>query len=57
MLHALEPGFGSPEEIAEDTGLSLFRVRSGLRELAQAGLAKQKDDKYELTEKGTGLIG
>jgi len=56
MLRALQAGLGSPEEIARDTGLPLFRVRSGLRELTQAGLAKQRDDKYELSEKGAELI-
>ena len=57
MLRALKSGLGSPEEIAKDTGLPLFRVRSGLRELTQAGLANQKNDKYEITEKGAELIG
>lgn len=57
MLHALKSGPGSPEEITKDTGLPLFRVRSGLRELAQAGLANQKDDRYEITEKGEELVG
>ena len=56
MLRALNSGLGSPEEIAKETGLPLFRVRSGLRELAQAGLASQKDDKYEITEKGEELV-
>jgi len=56
MLRALESGLGSPEEIAKEAGLPLFRVRSGLRELTQAGLANQKDDKYELSGKGTELI-
>ena len=56
MLRALQAGLGSPEEIARDTGLPLFRVRSGLRELTQAGLAKQRDDRYELSEKGAKLI-
>jgi len=56
MLRALKSGLGSPEEIAKDAGLPLFRVRSGLRELAQAGLANQKDDKYEITNKGAELI-
>ena len=56
MLRALQAGLGAPEEIARDTGLPLFRVRSGLRELTQAGLAKQRDDRYELSEKGTKLI-
>jgi len=57
MLHALKSGLGSPEEIAGSVGLPLFRVRSGLRELTQAGLAIEKNDKYELTEEGAKLIG
>jgi predicted transcriptional regulator len=57
MLRALNSGLGSPEEIAKDAGLPLFRVRSGLRELVQSGLANQKDDRYKITEKGKGLIG
>lgn len=55
MLRALRSGLGPPEEIAKDTGLPLFRVRSGLRELSQAGLANQKNDEYEITEKGVAL--
>ena len=47
----------SIEEIAKDAGLPLFRVRSGLRELKQAGLVKQKNDKYELSAKGVELLG
>ena len=57
MLRALQSGSGSPEEIAGSVGLPLFRVRSGFRELTQAGLAIEKDDKYELTEEGAKLIG
>ena len=56
MLRALKSGLGSPEEIAKDTGLPLFRVRSGLRELTQAGLASQKDDRYKITDKGEELV-
>jgi DNA-binding IclR family transcriptional regulator len=56
MLRALKAGLGSPEEIAKESGLPLFRVRSGLRELTEAGLAKQKDERYELSEKGAELI-
>jgi len=55
-LRALQAGLGSPEEIAKEAGLPLFTVRSGLRELTEAGLAKQRDDKYELSEKGAKLI-
>jgi DNA-binding IclR family transcriptional regulator len=56
MLRALQGGSKSPEEVAKDTGLPLFRVRSGLRELTQAGFADQKDDKYNLSSKGVGLL-
>jgi predicted transcriptional regulator len=56
MLRAIKSGMGSAEEIASSAGLPLFRVRSGLRELVQAGLANLKDDKYELSSKGMELI-
>jgi DNA-binding IclR family transcriptional regulator len=55
MLHALKAKAGSAEEVAQKAGLPLFRVRSGLRELEQAGLASAKGDKYELTPKGDKL--
>lgn len=57
MLRALESRLATPEEIAIGAGLPLFRVRSGLRELSQAGLANLKDDKYELSPKGRELLG
>jgi len=57
ILRALKSGLGSAEEIAKDTELPLFRVRSGLRELTQAGLANQKGDKHEIADKGAELIG
>ena len=56
MLRALKAELGSPEEVASKAGLPLFRVRSGLRELTEAGLAKQKGDKYELSAEGAELI-
>ena len=55
MLRALKSGLQSPEEIAKEAGLPLFRVRSGLRELTQVGLANQEDDRYEITENGEEL--
>ncbi|MFP3975949.1 MAG: winged helix-turn-helix domain-containing protein [Dehalococcoidia bacterium] len=56
MLRALKSGLGSPEEISKDAGLPLFRVRSGLREMTQAGLAEQKGEGYEITEQGRKLV-
>jgi predicted transcriptional regulator len=55
MLAALKGGPCSAEEVAKSSGLPLFRVRSGLRELEQGGLAKAKGDKYELSPKGKEL--
>jgi len=57
MLRALNSGLGTAEEIAGSTKLPLFRVRSGLRELTQAGLAIQKGDRYELSPRGVELLG
>jgi predicted transcriptional regulator len=56
MLRALKTGLKSPEEISNEAGLPLFRVRSGMRELTEARLAKQKGDKYGLSEEGAKLI-
>jgi predicted transcriptional regulator len=56
MLKTLKAGFGSPEEIAQEAGLPLFRVRSGLRELTQAGLVTETGGTYKITDKGTELI-
>jgi len=56
LLRALESGLRSPEEVARETGLPLFRVRSGLRDLTSAGLAAPRDDRYELTSKGSDLL-
>jgi DNA-binding IclR family transcriptional regulator len=55
MLRALKAKAGPAEEVAQKASLPLFRVRSGLRELEQAGLVSQKGDSYELTAKGKQL--
>jgi predicted transcriptional regulator len=56
MLSALKAGAESAEEIAQKAGLPLFRVRSGLRELTQAGLVTEAGGKYAITDKGKELI-
>jgi DNA-binding IclR family transcriptional regulator len=55
MLRAIKAKPSSAEEVAQQAGLPLFRVRSGLREFEQAGLASPKGEKYELTAKGNEL--
>jgi predicted transcriptional regulator len=52
MLKALKNAALSPEEVATKTGQPLFRVRSGLRELQNAGLVVAIEDKYGLSETG-----
>lgn len=47
MLEALQQP-ATPEEVAQTTGLPLFRVRSGLRELAQAGFIEEVEGRYRL---------
>ena len=46
-------GDGAPlTEVAEKTGLPLYRIRSGARELVQAGLAEARNETYVPTEAG-----
>lgn len=51
LLQSLETPRGA-EEIAAALGLPLFRVRSSLRELAEAGLVAAEGDHYRTTEEG-----
>jgi predicted transcriptional regulator len=42
----------TPEDISKKVGQPLFKVRSSLREMAQAELIKEKEGKFIITEKG-----
>jgi len=55
-LAALKNGASTPKAVAEITGHPLFSVRSGLRELVNAGFVKQVDDKYQLTPEGSKIV-
>ncbi|MCW4025167.1 MAG: hypothetical protein NWF01_09065 [Candidatus Bathyarchaeota archaeon] len=55
-LTALKDGALSPEEVSAKTGQPLFKVRSGLRELKNAGFAEEADAKYKLTKTGETII-
>ena len=55
-LKALKDGALTPEEVVAKTGQPLFRVRSGLRELKNAGFAEETDDKYTLSKNGETTI-
>jgi predicted transcriptional regulator len=56
MFLALKSGWVTAEEIMQQTGLHAYRVRGGLRDLVQGGFVAQKEDKYNLTEKGAALL-
>ncbi len=44
---------GAPlNEVAEKTGVPLYRIRSAARELVEAGLAEEKNGAYTATEAG-----
>jgi ribosomal protein S19E (S16A) len=46
----------TPEEVAAKTGQPLFKVRSGLRELKNAGFVEEAEQKYKLSTTGQALI-
>lgn len=55
-LKSIQTGASSPKEIADVTGQPLFRVRSGLRELVNAGFVELSEEKYELTDEGEKIL-
>lgn len=40
------------EEVAKSTQLPLFRIRSSIREMLEAGLVEKEEGKYAATELG-----
>ena len=55
-LKSLKDETLTPEEVANKTGQPLFRVRSGLRELKNAGFVEETEGKYTLSETGKTTI-
>ncbi|HSB77329.1 MAG TPA: hypothetical protein VLM91_00975 [Candidatus Methylomirabilis sp.] len=51
LLQALQTP-RNPEELAAAAGLPLYRIRSGLRDLGQAGLVEEASGKFVLTAAG-----
>lgn len=41
-----------PEEIAGKIGQPLFKIRSSIREMTAAGLLREEEGKYVITEEG-----
>jgi predicted transcriptional regulator len=42
----------APEEVAEECGVPMFRVRSAIREFFQAGLVERRGEFYVITAEG-----
>ena len=51
ILRAAETSL-TPAELAAATDLPLYRIRSSLRELVQAGLLREQDERYVTTDAG-----
>jgi predicted transcriptional regulator len=56
LLKSLKDGALSPKDIASKTGQPLFRVRSGLRELKNAGFVEEAEGKHGLSKNGKTLV-
>ena len=56
MLRAVAGGKQTPEDIVAETGMPMYRVRSGLREMAEAGFIVQSDDLVSLSDEGRALL-
>ena len=56
MLKSLKSRVLSPDEVANITDQPLFRVRSGLRELKNAGFVEEEEGKYRLSKNGEMLV-
>lgn len=54
ILSILEEA-GTLKSAAAQTGLALYRVRTGAREMSEAGLIKQRREVLATTEKGRAL--
>ena len=54
LIAMLEPA--PLAQVAAQTGLPLYRIRSAMRELSEAGLAVESEGGWKTTEAGRGAI-
>lgn len=55
MLASLEKS-STAEDVSTATGLPLYRVRGGMRELKLAGFIEQIEDRYQPTALGSSAL-
>jgi predicted transcriptional regulator len=46
----------TPEQISQETGVPLFKVRSALREFLAAGVVEETDGKYSCNSHGQAMV-
>ena len=56
ILLAIMAEMSTPELIAQSTGLALFLIKSGLRDLEKAKLVRRSGEQYVLDQKGIDLL-
>lgn len=56
ILLAIKSGLDSLERISQMTGLPVFVVKNGLRDMERMKLVKRWENGYELDEKGKELL-
>lgn len=52
ILEVLVNSVLTPQEISQNAGLPLFKVRSGLREMVSVDFVKEENGSYTITAKG-----
>ncbi len=52
LINALSKKSLDVKEISSQINVPLFKIRSSIRELIEANLIEESNDKYKLTEKG-----
>lgn len=55
-LTSVKDGASTPPEVSKATGQPMFKVRSGLRELVNAGFLEEVDGQYLLTPTGSSVF-
>ena len=55
-LTAIKNGASTAKTVSEKTGQPMFKVRSGLRELVNAGLVENVGNEFHLTEEGLEIL-
>ncbi|MBB5171906.1 hypothetical protein [Texcoconibacillus texcoconensis] len=56
LLEAVQNDKHTPESLAKELGVPLFKVRSSLRDMSSMGFVEQIEDAYVVSEGGKKLL-